>query len=114
MTRKTKEPSQSLTPFSEDRRKNLQVEEAGGPIKVVFADAMVNVGFGPSVSRFTLGIENPNKTLTPFTTVIMPTHRLIEALAAIQGGLTGNEEMRNALQKGLDQMKMTIDNLAPK
>ena len=74
----------------------------------------MNIGFGPAVSRFTLGIENANKTLLPIATVVIPTNRLIEGLAAIQASIATNAEMRNNLIKGLDQIKMTIEKIEPK
>ena len=62
-------------------------------------------------SRITFGVEAGPKKLSPFATVVIPTHRLIEALIAMQSLLEGNEQLKAELLKGLGAVKNTVEKI---
>lgn len=83
----------------------------GGPLQVIYADAIINAGFGPAVSRITFGVEAGPRKLSPFATVVIPTHRLIEGLTAMQSLLDGNAVLKAELLKGLGAVKNTVEKI---
>jgi hypothetical protein len=79
------------------------------PVQVIYADRVLNAGFGPVVSRLTLGIEVGVNTFTPITTLVIPTIALMEAMDAIQKTIIENDEMRTVIINGMDQVKAQLE-----
>ena len=82
---------------------------AGGPVQVLYADRILNVGFGPVVSRLTLGLENGPNAFTPFVTLVIPTIALMDAVETLQKNVIGNQDMNAMIIKGIDQVKDKLE-----
>jgi hypothetical protein len=84
----------------------------GGPSQVIYADRILNVGFGPAVSRLTLGMEiSPNNYQT-LANVVIPTQSLMEAIDVMQQMLYKNTEVKESLINGLDSFKTRLNNIS--
>lgn len=73
--------------------------------KVIYADRILNVGFGPGVSRLTLGMETGTGTFAPTATLILPTPALLEAMNAVLTAINGDDDLKKALIKGSEALK---------
>ncbi len=74
-------------------------------LQIVYADRVIEVGVGPSVSRLTLGLESGPNKFTPVARLIMPTSALFEAVEVISQTMIAKEDVRKNLIKGLDDFK---------
>lgn len=88
-----------------------QVEQpiVASQMQVIYADRILNAGFGPVVSRLTLGIEVGNNVFAPFATLVVPTISLMEAMEAIHKSVIENTEMKSVIFDGLDKVKAQLD-----
>ena len=79
--------------------------------QVIYADRILNAGFGSFVSRLTLGLEKEPNQYAPFATLVIPTPVLIETLEAMLNALNENVELKNGMVKGLDTFKEQLTKL---
>lgn len=86
---------------------NQQLEN----LKVIYADRILNGGFGPAVSRLTLAMEVSQGKYIPSALMVLPTAALIEAMSAMLDGLKENAELKNALVSGLDALREQINSI---
>lgn len=97
------------------RNKEVEQEEqqpilhGSAPVQVIYADRILNAGFGPIVSRLTLGLEADPNAFSPFATLVIPTIALMEAMEAIQATVSKNDDMRTVIINGMDQVKAQLE-----
>lgn len=76
---------------------------------VIYADRIINAGFGPGVSRLTLAVEKDHGTLVVTNTLVLPTPALLEAMTQVMSAFSDNEEVRNKMIAALDAFKAQLD-----
>lgn len=86
----------------------LKINQAPELIPVIYADRVINAGFGPGVCRLALAMETGIGTYTPTATLILPTPALLEAMAAVLNAFQGETELKSGVLKGLDAIKEQI------
>ena len=88
-----------------------EVKVIDGPSQIIYADRILNIGFGHSVSRLVLGMEVQPNTYTPSYTVVVPTSALLDALSFMQTAVQDNPDLKEDLLKGLEVTVNQIKNL---
>jgi len=59
---------------------------------LIYADQIMNIAFGPFVSRVTIGVENPSpNTRTPVATIVMPTNMIHSMMSEISKQISSGE-----------------------
>ncbi|MBI5435915.1 MAG: hypothetical protein HY937_02185 [Nitrosomonadales bacterium] len=81
----------------------------GGPMQVIYADRILNVGFGPGVSKLTLGMETGPNTFAPILSVVIPTIAFMEAMQALGKTFSESDEMRTVIFDGMDKVKAQLE-----
>lgn len=89
----------------------FQVNNAPESMPVIYADRVINAGFGPGVSRLTLAMEMGIGTFTPSAILILPTPALLEAVSVVLNAFQGNDEIRDGVIKGLEAIKTQLNSL---
>jgi hypothetical protein len=85
----------------------------GAPTQIIYADRILNMGIGGSVSRLTLAIEVGENTFNPFAQLVIPTPNLLEALTSMSHAIDDNDEMRKVIVDGLDALKKKLTKQTP-
>lgn len=80
-----------------------------GQMQVIYADRILNVGFGPVVSKLTLGLEVGPNTFSSFANIVIPTLALIEAVEFLQKATSENDEMTSVIIDGVDKIKALLE-----
>ena len=88
---------------------HVQINKPPELMPVIYADRIINVGYGPGVSRLTLAMETGDGVVTPTATLILPTTSLLEAMSAMLNAFHGNAAVKQGLLKGLDAFKEQIN-----
>lgn len=87
-----------------------QINKPPELMPTIYADRIINAGFGPGVSRLTLAMEVGVGVFTPSATLVLPTPALLEAMSAVLNAFQGNTELKEGILKGLDGIKEQISN----
>lgn len=95
----------------EQQTAQIKIVETGTLPQMIYADRVINAGFGAAVSRLTLAMETDPSTFTPTVTIIMPTVGLLEMLKGVAGVLQENTEVKDGILKGLDSLREQINAL---
>lgn len=80
------------------------------PAQIIYADKIVNVGIGVSVSRLTLAIEVGENTVAQFAQLVIPTPALFETLEFMANNVTNDGEIRRSVVEALDTFKEKFQN----
>lgn len=75
------------------------------PPQIIYADKIINVGIGVSVSRLTLAMEVGANTVTPFAQLVIPTPSLFETLEFMANNVTNNDAVKKGVIEALDVFK---------
>jgi hypothetical protein len=75
------------------------------PNQVIYADQIINIGVGMSVTRLTLATEVGEGLISPFAQLVMPTPALLDALSPITDALMNNEAIRKNVVDALDALR---------
>lgn len=78
------------------------------PAQVIYADRIINVGIGASVSRLTLAMEVGENTFGQFAQLVIPTPALFEVLEFMATTITSNDEVKRRIVDGLETFKAKI------
>lgn len=76
--------------------------QQGNPMQVIYADRIVNMAIGVSVSRLTLTLDVGNNMTSPFATLVIPTPALFDVLDSVATNITNNQELKKGLIQALD------------
>ena len=110
---KTPDPAKAVAHVRRKQKSIATESEAKvlpeGEVGLFYADAVVTVGFGPLVSRFTLGVESSPGKVKPRLTVVMPTVQLVEAFAAMNRTFNDNPDLRKHLIDRMDIAKSKLE-----
>lgn len=82
------------------------------PSQIIYADKIINVGIGISVSRLTLAMEVGANTVAPFAQLIIPTPSLFETLEFMANNVTNNDAIKKGVIEALDNFKEKFLTLA--
>lgn len=82
---------------------------ASNPLQAICADRILNVGFGPVVSKLTLGLEVGPNSFTPFANVVIPTIALLEVIESLQKAINENDQVNAALIDKMDEIKAHLE-----
>lgn len=85
-----------------------QLVSVTSPTQAIYADRIINVGIGTSVSRLTLALEVGENVVTPVAQVVIPTPALFEALEFMATSITRNDKIKKSIVDGLDAFKEKI------
>lgn len=85
--------------------KPIQLTHSIDNLPVIYADRVINAGFGPVVCKLTLAMEAGKGIFSPTATLILPTPSLIDAMNAVFDAFQGNPEVKKGLLAGLDAIK---------
>jgi hypothetical protein len=77
----------------------------GVPTQVIYADRILNMGIGASVSKLTLALDVGDNTVAPFANLVLPTTSLLEALEFMSSAISSNEELKKSIVAGLDALR---------
>jgi hypothetical protein len=91
------------------KQTDMQINTPSELIPVIYADRVINVAFGPGVSKLSLAMEASTGVFTPTATLILPTTSLLEAMSAVLNAFQGNDDVKNGILKGLDAFKEQIN-----
>lgn len=89
----------------------VQINKPPELMPIIYADKIINVGFGPGVSRLGLAMETDIGVYTPTATLVLPTPVLLEVMTAVLSAFQGNAEVKEGIIKGLDAIKEQISAL---
>lgn len=70
---------------------------------IIFADKLTSFGFGTNVSRLNFGVETAPNEIKESTTVVMPTHALIEVLEFMLNTIKSDKDLQQALINGCNE-----------
>ena len=74
-------------------------------LPIIYADRVINAGFGPIVSKLTLAMEVGNGIFSPTATLVLPTPSLLDAMKAVLDAFQGNPELKRGMLTGLDAIR---------
>ena len=83
----------------------LQLTKSIDNLPVIYADRVINAGFGPVVSKLTLAMEAGKGIFNPTATLVLPTPSLLDAMNAVLDTFQGNPELKKGMLKGLDAIR---------
>ncbi len=86
----------------------VKVIESNGLPQVIYADRIINAGFGAAVSRLTLAMETGPNTFTSTATLVVPTPALLETMTGVLNAIQGNPEIEEGILKALEALKAQI------
>ena len=86
----------------------IKVIEPNGLLPVIYADRIVNAGFGAGVSRLTLAMETGQNTFTSTATLVIPTPALLETVTGVLNAIQKNPEIEEGIHKALEALKAQI------
>jgi hypothetical protein len=93
----------------ETAKKEMEIIIADTP--KIFADRIINVAFGPVVSKLVLCNETQPNTFQESYTIVIPTSALIDAVNFIQATLHGTPDLKKGMIETLDVLKKQIEDL---
>ena len=96
---------------SKPATKAEQLTKVNDNLQIIYADRVINAGFGPVVCKLTLAMETGSGTYNPTATLILPTSSLLDAMNAVLNGIQGNPAVKEGMLKGLDTLKEQLNNL---
>lgn len=79
--------------------------------KVIYADRIINAGFGAGVSRLTLAMETGLGTYVTSAIVVLPTPALLEVMNQMLSAVSGNSELKQGIIQALDAFKAQLNAL---
>ncbi|HUW45446.1 MAG TPA: hypothetical protein VMW50_06590 [Dehalococcoidia bacterium] len=100
-----------MTKQQSNKSADVPVTVEAQAAQVIYADRILNMGFGVAVSRFTLGWEMSPKHHVPLVTIVMPTPSFLEALDAMVKAAHENVEMKKGLIATLDTYREQLSKL---
>lgn len=80
-------------------------------VQSIYADKIIGMGLGVSVSKLILGNEVSPGNYTPTLNLIMPTTALIDALNSLQKTIHEDEGYKAVLLEQIDKIKEQYSNL---
>lgn len=84
------------------------VDKLEAPHELLYADQVMAIGFGPFVSRVTLGVENhATASRTPVITLVMPTN-MLHLMAKRVAAELDSDEAREQISNGHTQYMNSI------
>jgi len=86
--------------------KEAKTKLAGAPqSNLIYADKVIGIGLGAAVSKIVLGLEAPGaEEDSPSTTLVLPTHALLDLVELVNKTISNNDSLRNALLEQWDQL----------
>lgn len=102
----------SIQKTNESTPAGVHVIGSGEPKQVIYADRVINAGFGPGVSKLTLAMEVSVGVYAHSATLILPTPALLEAMTAILNSVNNNPDLKASLIDGLDKFKEQLNSPA--
>jgi len=91
--------------------KKPAVTTAEAPLEVIYADRIVSVGVGQSVSRLTLATETSELSVIPFAQLVIPTPILFDTIEFLTKYVMENSETNASLIDSLATFKSKLDEL---
>ena len=83
----------------------FQLTKSIDNLPVIYADRVINAGFGPVVSKLTLAMEAGNGIFSPTATLVLPTASLLDAMNGVLNAFQGNPELKKGMLTGLDAIR---------
>lgn len=90
---------------------NIPVTIIPGPTQTIYQDRFLELGFGPQVSKITLGLEVGENTFSPSISLIMPTINFIDGIEFLYQMVKENPDLKSKVLPALDLIKERINKL---
>lgn len=76
---------------------------------VIFADRIINFGFGPNVCRLLFGVETGEGKVEGTTMVVLPTDQFLQAMKFMSVALKDNAEIKQSILNSIQTTSKILE-----